>query len=302
MAQFISRDFFNRAVRLFGRRINGIESKLSDSSKTDKVIEGLQATINGKVDKATTINGHALGSNVALTKADLGLGNVDNTSDEDKPVSKAVQGKLDGKQDKEEQFVVDLLWDERVIRVASSYSDIVQAYNSGKRVFLNIGNIDMNAPDSNMSYLIPLQHFNNDNIIFSIVGDVPNKVFLGAMVFIVKPDDSAEIINGRFDVTISSLLDKGEDLPNVFYNELFGGQTSMMALSQTPYYYDGSENYGSIVLFLINTTSAKSNWPDFIKWPDGMAAPTLEVGKTYMVTFRYISNGYLYCTDIKSYS
>jgi hypothetical protein len=297
MAQFINRDFFNRIVRLFGSRINRIESKLSDSSKTAKVMEELQATINGKVNKTTTINGHVLGSNVTLTKADLGLGNVDNTSDENKPVSKAMQDILDGKQDKEEQFVVDLLWDEREIRVASSYSDIVQAYNSGKRVFLNIGNIDMNAPDSNMSYMIPLQHFNNDNIIFSIVGDVPNKAFLGAMVFIVKPDDSAEIINGRFDVTISSLLDKDEDLPNVFYNKLLWGQIS----NQNIYYYRGSENYGSIVLFLTNTTSAKSNWPDFIKWPDGMVAPTLEVGKTYMVTFRF-NSGYLYCTDIKSYS
>ena len=41
-------------------------------------------TINGKlatkVDKTTTINGHALGSDVVITKADVGLGNVDNIS------------------------------------------------------------------------------------------------------------------------------------------------------------------------------------------------------------------------------
>lgn len=36
-----------------------------------------------------TINGHDLTKNIVLTKEDIGLGNVDNTSDDDKPVSKA---------------------------------------------------------------------------------------------------------------------------------------------------------------------------------------------------------------------
>jgi hypothetical protein len=36
-----------------------------------------------------------------ITKADLGLGNVDNTSDASKPISTATQTALDGKQDKD---------------------------------------------------------------------------------------------------------------------------------------------------------------------------------------------------------
>lgn len=47
---------------------------------------------NVKVDKTTTVNGHALSSNISITKADIDLGNVDNTSDLDKPVSNATQG------------------------------------------------------------------------------------------------------------------------------------------------------------------------------------------------------------------
>ena len=53
--------------------------------------------ISGKVDKTTTVNGHALNSNITITKGDIELGNVDNTSDLNKPISTAVQTALDGK-------------------------------------------------------------------------------------------------------------------------------------------------------------------------------------------------------------
>lgn len=53
------------------------------------------AVDNTKVDKTTTVNGHALSENVTVTKADVGLGNVDNTRDTDKPISTATQGALD---------------------------------------------------------------------------------------------------------------------------------------------------------------------------------------------------------------
>lgn len=45
-----------------------------------------------KVDKTTTVNGHELSANVTLTKADIGLSNVDNTADANKVVASA--GKL----------------------------------------------------------------------------------------------------------------------------------------------------------------------------------------------------------------
>lgn len=37
-----------------------------------------QAALNAKVDKTTTVNGHALSGNVTVTKSDVGLGNVTN--------------------------------------------------------------------------------------------------------------------------------------------------------------------------------------------------------------------------------
>lgn len=53
------------------------------------------AEFNNKVSKSVTINGHPLSSNVVLTKNDIGLGNVDNTSDLNKPISTATQEALD---------------------------------------------------------------------------------------------------------------------------------------------------------------------------------------------------------------
>lgn len=43
----------------------------------------------GKVPTSRTVNGHSLGSNVTVTKSDVGLGSADNTADADKPVSTA---------------------------------------------------------------------------------------------------------------------------------------------------------------------------------------------------------------------
>lgn len=51
----------------------------------------------GAVPTTRTVAGKALSSNVTLVKADVGLANVDNTSDSAKPVSSATQTALDGK-------------------------------------------------------------------------------------------------------------------------------------------------------------------------------------------------------------
>ncbi len=52
-----------------------------------------------KVSTTVTVNGHALSSNIAVTKADVGLANVTNTSDANKPVSVLQQAALDAKVD-----------------------------------------------------------------------------------------------------------------------------------------------------------------------------------------------------------
>lgn len=53
-----------------------------------------------RVPTTRTVAGHALSADVTLVKGDVGLGNVDNTADADKPVSTAQQTALNGKVDK----------------------------------------------------------------------------------------------------------------------------------------------------------------------------------------------------------
>lgn len=57
----------------------------------------LQAALDAKVPTTRQVNGHALTSNVTVTKGDVGLGNADNTADANKPISTATQTALDGK-------------------------------------------------------------------------------------------------------------------------------------------------------------------------------------------------------------
>lgn len=55
--------------------------------------------LDNAVPDSRTVNGHALMGNITVSKSDVGLGAVDNTSDADKPVSIATQAALDAKLD-----------------------------------------------------------------------------------------------------------------------------------------------------------------------------------------------------------
>ena len=71
-------------------------TKLGNTSGTntgDQTIGSL-----GAVPDSRTVNGHALTADVTVTKGDVGLGNVDNTSDANKPISTATSTALSGKE------------------------------------------------------------------------------------------------------------------------------------------------------------------------------------------------------------
>ena len=62
-----------------GIKMNGASKGTSGVVDLGTVITAHQ-DISGKVDKTTTVNGHALSGNVSVTKSDVGLGNVTNDS------------------------------------------------------------------------------------------------------------------------------------------------------------------------------------------------------------------------------
>jgi hypothetical protein len=82
-----------------------INSEASTRSSADTTLQGnITSEVNRAttaegllVPKTTTVNGHALSANVTVTKGDVGLGSVDNTSDASKPVSTAQQTAIDAK-------------------------------------------------------------------------------------------------------------------------------------------------------------------------------------------------------------
>lgn len=74
---------------------NAIQTYLNDTLTTE-----IDSALSGKTSTTTTVNGKPLTGNITLTKSDVGLGNVDNTSDQSKPVSTPQQSALNLKADK----------------------------------------------------------------------------------------------------------------------------------------------------------------------------------------------------------
>lgn len=69
------------------------------SAATQTALDAKQAALGfTAVPTTRTVAGKALSADVSIAKADVGLGNVDNTSDASKPVSTATQTALNGKQ------------------------------------------------------------------------------------------------------------------------------------------------------------------------------------------------------------
>lgn len=69
--------FTKNTGTITGIKMNGASKGTSGVVDLGTVITAHQ-DISGKVDKTTTVNGHALSGNVSVTKSDVGLGNVTN--------------------------------------------------------------------------------------------------------------------------------------------------------------------------------------------------------------------------------
>lgn len=68
---------------------NTITTTYATKTELNTTKTNLESALNGKVPTSRTINNKALTSDITLTKADIGLGNVDNTADANKSVKYA---------------------------------------------------------------------------------------------------------------------------------------------------------------------------------------------------------------------
>lgn len=84
--------------KVVSQAIGELEEALLD---LDNAVAGAISDLRRRVvDSSTTINGYELKGNIDLTKNDVGLGRVDNTSDAEKPLSQDAINALGGKVDK----------------------------------------------------------------------------------------------------------------------------------------------------------------------------------------------------------
>ena len=80
---------------------SALDSRLDTAESDINAIESAATTLAGRVTTAeSSLSGHIAATNNphSVTAAQVGLGNVDNTSDANKPVSSATQSALDAKQ------------------------------------------------------------------------------------------------------------------------------------------------------------------------------------------------------------
>ena len=83
--------------RIIGGNGGTAEVPWGDITGTISNQADLTSALAAKVPTTTTVNGHALSSNVTVTASDVLLGNVDNTSDANKPVSTAQSTAINAK-------------------------------------------------------------------------------------------------------------------------------------------------------------------------------------------------------------
>jgi hypothetical protein len=91
---------------------------------TNTELANINAELDTKVDKTTTINWKALNTNITLDKSDIWLSNVENTSDSSKPISTATQDALDLKRnisDSYSQTQTNTLLDWKVDKVSGKW-------------------------------------------------------------------------------------------------------------------------------------------------------------------------------------
>ena len=124
--------------------IEGYNTPLRVGTAMKDTLDYAADNLDLKVDKTILVNGHKLNTNVTLDKTDIGLPNVNNTSDTDKPVSTAQQTALNGKVDKSttingHTLDVDITLDKEDVGLANvdNTSDINKPISSAQQTELN---------------------------------------------------------------------------------------------------------------------------------------------------------------------
>lgn len=114
--------------------------------------------LDNAVPDSRKVNGHALTSDVTVTKGDVGLGNADNTSDLNKPISTATQTALDAKLNNSQKGVagglaeLDANGKVPASQLPSYVDDVVEGYLYNGNFYSDSAHEHLITPESGKIY------------------------------------------------------------------------------------------------------------------------------------------------------
>ena len=141
-------------VEKFSRNL--INNSLVDANDSSKGIIQLAGDLTGSASFPIIANNAITDSKIAngISQNKVGLGNVDNTSDLDKPISKATQAALDLKMNLSiENSLISSV--NSKLNISDTASMISTRFNRDTTYLSNRINLKVNSSDSNMIYATP---------------------------------------------------------------------------------------------------------------------------------------------------
>lgn len=255
-------------------------------------LEGIEA--GAQVNKVTSVAGRT--GEVTLIKTDVGLDQVDNTSDLNKPISTATQGALDLKADK--TAIADMLTKTEANSTYAKKSEIPDTSNFATKAEADEVSIGNEQPSGSQEIWIDLDE--DPSLAGMAVEEAPNdgkqyvrkseswseldtSNLVTVEVYNIEKASFAtkEELNSKADIILSEDSGSGsvtkELQPNTYYK--FGECTSLTVTLAAE--IEGIFNEYSFE-FTSGTTATTLSIPESIKW-DGGEEPTIESSKKYLV-------------------
>lgn len=261
-------------------------------------------------------------SKPTYTKAEIGLSNVDNTSDLDKPISTATQRALDVKVSYNEvNSQINEYFLSFPLKLKKIEDHKYELYvDADKDQLLQLKNYPGSSIWGIPINVTPIALRHTDSIYFSgyyqsgallifqqidIDYSIPEDLALSFNINVYHPDLSVYINISKSDYLLSEkdVINVSESYLNIFISQLLkyyniddteATITNINVLDATA--------EGTYIIKTGNTLHTISNLDTYIIFPENKI-PTFEVNKTYFlkVTYDYAKN-MCYCTDIKSFS
>lgn len=258
---------------------NKVLSTNDFTTELKRKLEGIEA--GAQVNKVTSVAGRT--GEVSLTKTDVGLDQVDNTSDLNKPISTATQSALDLKADK--TAIADMLTKTEANSTYAKKSEIPDTSNFATKAEADEVSIGNEQPSGSQEIWIDLDE--NPTLAGMAVEEAPND----GKQYVRKSKVWSEL-----DVSNLATKDNLKSKSDVISLEDGGSGTVTKELQPNRYYKFGECVSLTVTLaaeiegvfneysfeFTSGATATTLSIPETVKW-NGGEAPTIEQNKKYLV-------------------